>query len=62
MFVKTNPQSTRNANAGVKDNYYTNQNFPISPNLFHNPITSGLNSVKHASPLLNHTANFAGIK
>jgi len=34
---------------------------PISPNLFHNPVTSGLNSVKNASPMLNNTANFAGI-
>ncbi len=33
---------------------------PASPNLFHNPITSGLNSTKNcASPLLNNTANFA---
>lgn len=34
---------------------------PVSPNLFHNPITSGLNSTKNcASPMLNNTANFAG--
>lgn len=33
---------------------------PQSPNLFHNPITSGLNSTKHMSPMLNNTANFAG--
>ncbi|CDW79942.1 UNKNOWN [Stylonychia lemnae] len=33
----------------------------ISPNLFHNPITSGQNSTKNASPMLNNTANFANI-
>jgi hypothetical protein len=36
------------------------QQMPVSPNLFHNPISSGLNSTKHASPMLNYTANFAG--
>ena len=36
--------------------------YPISPNLFHNPLNSGLNSSKHAqgSPItmLNNTASF----
>jgi hypothetical protein len=51
----------------ITDNYLfsnptnnINYIYPSSPNLFHNPLTSGLNSTKNASPMMNNTANFAG--
>eukprot|EP00347_Sterkiella_histriomuscorum_P023967 403332765 len=56
-------QLANDSNAGqtyehskVRQNYQINT---VSPNLFHNPLTSGLNSTKNAaSPMLNNTANF----